>query len=113
MTKIIENRKHERIAIREGIDIFFTVSAIEYKVLDISVTGLRVRSDVVSQFSLTQILDNCELNFPNLSLKPIFGQVIHSIANPEGGANFGILFLGMDQSCTDQLYAKIKELKTI
>ena len=113
MSGINENRKNERIIIDGTTAIFFNVEQDRFKVIDLSCTGVRIKTDSVTQFSLTQILPLCELEFEDGVLKPVTGQVIHFIAQPGDGAHFGIQLLNLDAAATDMINSRLEKIKAV
>jgi hypothetical protein len=113
MSGIIENRKNERIVIDGNTTIFFKVEQDRFKVIDLSCTGVRIKTDSATQFSLTQILPLCELEFEDGFVKPLTGQVIHFIAQPGDGAHFGIQLLNLDAAATDMINSRLEKMKVV
>ena len=113
MSGIIENRKDERIVIDGNTTIFFKVEQDRFKVIDLSCSGVRIKTESASRFLLTQILPLCELEFEDGVVKPVIGQVIHFIAQPGGGAYFGIRLLNLDSAATDMINSRLEKIKAV
>ena len=111
MSGKIEKRKDERIVIDANTPIFFKVEQDRFKVIDLSCSGVRIKTDSATQFLLTQILPLCELEFEDGVLKPVTGRVIHFIAQPGDGAHFGIQLLNLDAATTDMINSRLEKIK--
>lgn len=104
-------RKSFRVPVEDHENIWVVINTRRYSLQDISLEGIGIVLDDTSGFDIEQILNNCELNIFNVSIKELTGRVVHLSSEFGSALHCGIEWIDMKEKGTDEISKIIKTMK--
>ncbi|MCK5684945.1 PilZ domain-containing protein [bacterium] len=100
-----------RIPVEEIHNSIIVINEIQYSVFDISPGGIGFGLKDNSQFSIDEIIENCELNIFDQSFKNLKVKIVHFSKGTTMPLQCGIKWVDLDNQTSDQLNKIVLKMK--
>jgi len=104
-------RQSFRVAVDPEDGIFVVLNGRTYPVVDISPQGINVFCRDNNDFTLSQVIENCELIIPEDTIKRLTAKVIHCSCSSDGKWTNGIQWKGLTDADLDKIVQQVSHLK--
>jgi hypothetical protein len=104
-------RKSFRIPLEDGRSAWVIINNRQYVVQDICIGGIGIVLKNDSVFCVDQVLNDCELNIFNISIKALSGRVIHFSSDNDKVWQCGIQWVDMPADDVDRISKILSTMK--
>ncbi|MFH2058366.1 MAG: hypothetical protein ABIJ59_05655 [Pseudomonadota bacterium] len=104
-------RKSFRVPAGDSDNIWVKIGDIRYPLCDICNGGIGIALENPLTFTISQTIQDCELQIKDLNIKNLNGRVVHLSLNSDKDWQCGIQWIDMDKNLARQMAETISELK--
>jgi len=104
-------RRAFRVPIEGMENIFLVIKGTKYKVVDISQGGIGIWREDNSVFTISEIIENCELHIFDNLFENLKVRIIHFSPEEKKSLHCGIQWIDIDRLSSDKLSEIILKMK--
>lgn len=104
-------RKSFRVPVEDEKNIWAMINDARYSIHDICPGGIGITVEDNRSFFVDQDLLSCELHYFDIIVKDLNGRIVHVSVTLDHGWKYGIQWMGLDKTGSDQLSAIVNKLK--
>lgn len=104
-------RSSFRIPVDKSSDTCFTIDTTEYRVIDVSISGIGIGLEDNTAYSIDEILENCSLQISGLEFASLKGKVVHFSKETVMPLRCGIQWIDLADEDRDRLKQIILNMK--
>ncbi len=104
-------RQSFRVSVEPEDRIFVVLNGETYPVADISPEGINIVCRDSNPFTLSQVIENCQLILPGDTIKDLSAKVIHFSCGPGGRWTNGIQWVDLPDSTLDKIVGQVSKIK--